>query len=535
MTEPRCAWCDAELDWDGPTLSHEGFTAALTDGKIHIGGLLRVALFSTACCGRQIPEGTFRFEGPLEEVRAAIQPLFERPAFLRDWDPTDLSKPLPVPPVMPLLGQQEVAELLDTHGEDEGHRLLCEWRDDHVHVVDGQVAAAHISFAVVCSCGARLFEGRAVGERTSAPAPQGQGPSDSMWIVDVDDEPSPFPLIVTRKPLRTLKAPEGAEAPASEGDPALPPLRAHPAAAIFPRMTSAELQRLADDIGAKGLLHPVVVHNGLVLDGRSRLEACRMAGVKPVYVEWSGEGSPIDYVISANLMRRQVNTRQRAICAARSVPFFAAEARERMLRGKADPLANSPEGAAAAQGSRDRAAKQWGVASRMVGDVMRALSAGQPDVVTALETGRISPSRAAAIATLPGRQQLDALTAFLACRKKALKPPPQVSTEPGAAPRSEAANLSTLREVVTFALAVVRSTAGPSCTPAVEAFAMMLEQWLGTADQRGAAPSMRLTVEAGAPAGGLGTAASSGNGTPAVALPPIFDPSKFARPGLRQA
>jgi len=47
------------------------------------------------------------------------------------------------------------------------------------------------------------------------------------------------------------------------------------------------------------------------LDGRNRLAACRIAKVKPRFVEWDGTGSPLQWVISENLIRRHLTSSQR--------------------------------------------------------------------------------------------------------------------------------------------------------------------------------------------------------------------------------
>jgi hypothetical protein len=45
----------------------------------------------------------------------------------------------------------------------------------------------------------------------------------------------------------------------------------------------------ADDIRQNGLVEPVALLDGLVLDGRNRLRACEIAGVEPRFVEWRHE------------------------------------------------------------------------------------------------------------------------------------------------------------------------------------------------------------------------------------------------------
>jgi len=53
--------------------------------------------------------------------------------------------------------------------------------------------------------------------------------------------------------------------------------KTHPAAEMFPMMTDIELRELAADIQKNGLLEPVVLYHGVVLDGRNRLAACKFS------------------------------------------------------------------------------------------------------------------------------------------------------------------------------------------------------------------------------------------------------------------
>jgi ParB-like chromosome segregation protein Spo0J len=55
------------------------------------------------------------------------------------------------------------------------------------------------------------------------------------------------------------------------------PLTFHPLANLFPMMSDAELDLLADDIVAHGQAETIKLHRGMVLDGRNRYTACRAA------------------------------------------------------------------------------------------------------------------------------------------------------------------------------------------------------------------------------------------------------------------
>lgn len=89
----------------------------------------------------------------------------------------------------------------------------------------------------------------------------------------------------------------------------------HPAAAVWPMLPEPDLRRLADDIAANGLRHPIILDgDGRVVDGRNRLAACAIAGVEPKFETYDGD--PIALVLSENNERRHMSTGQRAMAVA---------------------------------------------------------------------------------------------------------------------------------------------------------------------------------------------------------------------------
>src|SRR5664279_5056175 len=108
----------------------------------------------------------------------------------------------------------------------------------------------------------------------------------------------------------------------------------HPACRLFPQLGNEELHELAADIKAHGLLNDVVLCKGQILDGRNRYLACGIAKVKPTFVEWKGKGSPLEWVISENLIRRHLTSSQRAVLALDLLPLLEKEARKRQTLGK---------------------------------------------------------------------------------------------------------------------------------------------------------------------------------------------------------
>jgi hypothetical protein len=74
---------------------------------------------------------------------------------------------------------------------------------------------------------------------------------------------------------------------------------------------------LENDIRENGLRFPIVLLDGLVLDGRNRYRACKTVGVEPRFQDFNGNGDPVAFIVSVNVKRRHLNTSQRAMIAAK--------------------------------------------------------------------------------------------------------------------------------------------------------------------------------------------------------------------------
>lgn len=85
----------------------------------------------------------------------------------------------------------------------------------------------------------------------------------------------------------------------------------HPLCTLFPRMVGAEFEALKQDILNNGLHQPIVLHEGMVLDGGNRYKACLELGVEPLIEEYEGDDI-VAYVLSANLHRRHMSPGQQA-------------------------------------------------------------------------------------------------------------------------------------------------------------------------------------------------------------------------------
>ncbi|MCZ2109783.1 MAG: ParB N-terminal domain-containing protein [Dehalococcoidia bacterium] len=136
-------------------------------------------------------------------------------------------------------------------------------------------------------------------------------------------------------------------------------------------LAKSEFADLVASIREQGLVHPVVLHEGRVLDGRNRLLACEEAGVPPRFVTWESNGrSPTEWVLATNLQRRHLTQSQRAAVAAKALPLLRAEAKERQRHhgGTAPGRRKSlSAGVREVKGkASERAAERFGVSSRYV-------------------------------------------------------------------------------------------------------------------------------------------------------------------------
>jgi ParB-like chromosome segregation protein Spo0J len=90
-------------------------------------------------------------------------------------------------------------------------------------------------------------------------------------------------------------------------------MKIHPVAEMFPMMTEEELDELAADIKANGLLNPITKDNDdTLIDGRNRLEACSRAGVEPKFETLNGT-DPVAYILAQNVKRRHLSKGQQAM------------------------------------------------------------------------------------------------------------------------------------------------------------------------------------------------------------------------------
>ena len=170
----------------------------------------------------------------------------------------------------------------------------------------------------------------------------------------------------------------------------------HEVAGIFPMMTDEEYESLKADIAANGLLEPVWLHpdDHSIIDGRNRHKACVELGKEPKYRYWDGKGSLVSFVVSLNLKRRHLNESQRGMVADKIATMKQGE------RTDLKPSENFPKV------SQAEAAAMMNVSDKTARFARTVRSTGTPELIAAVESGKVAVSAAAKIAQAPKPEQV---------------------------------------------------------------------------------------------------------------------------------
>lgn len=155
----------------------------------------------------------------------------------------------------------------------------------------------------------------------------------------------------------------------------------HEYSQIFPWIEGPAFADLKADIAKNGVIEPIVFLDGAILDGRNRYTAARELGIEYPRVEYRGD-DPLGYVISANLKRRHLTESQRAMVAAKLAKMPAHRPAE-------DNSANL---------RTSQAATMLNVSQRSIETARKVERDGAPELVAAVDAGKVSVSAAATIA-----------------------------------------------------------------------------------------------------------------------------------------
>jgi N6-adenosine-specific RNA methylase IME4 len=170
----------------------------------------------------------------------------------------------------------------------------------------------------------------------------------------------------------------------------------HPLAEVFPLMNKEEFDQLVTDIEQNGVLQPLTLYRGHILDGRNRynawLEAIQtVPGIPLPREEFTGP-DPVTFVMSANYHRRNLNESQRGMVVARIT--------EHQKRGR--PRKDNGEQAALTQ---DAIAKMLRVSTDTAQRSRHVLERGTQRLIARVDSGELPVALVTKVATMSTEDQ----------------------------------------------------------------------------------------------------------------------------------
>jgi hypothetical protein len=176
-------------------------------------------------------------------------------------------------------------------------------------------------------------------------------------------------------------------------------VRWHEFAEIFPWMEGETLHRLVKDIWENGVIEPIVMLDGAILDGRNRYMLARDLGIPYPVVEYEGD-DPLGFVLSKNLTRRHLTESQRAVVASKLA---------KLPRG-GDRRSNQSANLHFGPVTSADAAEMLNVSERSVNSA-RAVRERSPELAAKVESGALSVSLAEKVARLPDEDRAPVIDA----------------------------------------------------------------------------------------------------------------------------
>lgn len=170
----------------------------------------------------------------------------------------------------------------------------------------------------------------------------------------------------------------------------------HPLSAVFPPMTPEEFQSLKDSIDANGVLNPITIYEGMVLDGWHRYQAAMELGMDCPEVELDEWIEPKDFVLAQNKNRRHITAAQLAMA--------TTAVYEWVPRGRQ----NKPAMSAGLKTSAELA-EISGTSERTIRQAKSVMKNATPEVQDAVKSGKIGLYKAQEISKLPKGEQAAAI------------------------------------------------------------------------------------------------------------------------------
>lgn len=163
---------------------------------------------------------------------------------------------------------------------------------------------------------------------------------------------------------------------------------------LIPPLNEEELKLLEASLVADGCESPLIVWNGVIIDGHNRYAICRKHDI-PFSIQeknFDTREEVMLWMLRNQLGRRNLNNYQRSELALKFEPLFAHASEKRMLAGKlVDPPQNSAEGSGE---TRKQIAKMAGVSHDTIKKVKRLHEHADEETKSRLRRGEMTVNKA---------------------------------------------------------------------------------------------------------------------------------------------
>lgn len=171
----------------------------------------------------------------------------------------------------------------------------------------------------------------------------------------------------------------------------------HPLSAAFPQMTPEEYQSLKDSIDVNGVLNPITIHEGMVIDGWHRYKAANELGMHCPEAELEDWIDPKDFVLAQNKNRRHITVSQLAMATTAVYEWYPSH-----RPNKGDSMAPLSK-------TSEELAEIAGTSTRTIKRAKAVIKNASTEVQNAVKSGKIGLYKAQEISKLPKDKQAAAI------------------------------------------------------------------------------------------------------------------------------
>lgn len=137
----------------------------------------------------------------------------------------------------------------------------------------------------------------------------------------------------------------------------------HETSSYLPLLEDEEFDALVEDIREFGQVESAILYEGKILDGRNRYRACKKLGIELQVREWKPSEAtgitPLQFVVSTNIMRRHLNKAQRG-----EIGILLLDEEQKLAKKREEEISKFPQKERGTEEVRAEIEKKYGTFGR---------------------------------------------------------------------------------------------------------------------------------------------------------------------------